>query len=529
MTAPDPSIRSAVPRLELQQLVKAFPGCLANDRVDLKVMPGEIHALLGENGAGKSTLVKMIFGLLRPDAGSIRWQGEAVRIDSPARARALGVGMVFQHFSLFDALTVKENIALGMGNPPPMRELAQQILAVEARYGLPLDPDRAVHSLSVGEKQRIEIVRCLLQNPRLLIMDEPTSVLTPQEAERLFVTLRQLRAEGCSILYISHKLDEVRQLCDAATILRGGRNVGRCVPGAETAASLAALMVGAAVPAVANQPPARLGGERLALRALSRPAASALSVALQQVELTLRGGEIVGIAGVAGNGQAELLQALGGEWCCEADRVRLNGAPVGHLGPHPRRQRGLCLVPEERLGHGSVAEMSLHDNALLSGYSRQPFLRRGFVRQAAVREFARAVIERFDVRCVGFAAAAGSLSGGNLQKFIVGREVQQAPDVLVIAQPTWGVDAGAAAIIHRALQGLAAAGTAVLVISQDLDELLLISHRIGAICGGRLSPLYPRAQLAIEDIGLLMTGGRLDSAGRMLAADHAREVPHATP
>jgi len=517
------------PCLELRQVVKAFPGCLANDRVDLRVMPGEIHALLGENGAGKSTLVKMIFGLLRPDAGQLRWQGEPVRIDSPARARTLGIGMVFQHFSLFEALTVQENIALGMGNPPPMAQLEQQIRAVEARYGLPLDPKRAVHSLSVGEKQRIEIVRCLLQNPRLLIMDEPTSVLTPQEAERLFVTLRQLRAEGCSILYISHKLDEVRQLCDAATILRGGRNVGRCKPADETAASMAALMVGEAVVPVSAHPALERGAVRLALCGISRRAVDALAVTLEQVDLAVHGGEIVGIAGVAGNGQSELLAVLCGEWRCRADAVLLNGSGVGHLGPHQRRQRGLCIVPEERLGHGSVAEMSLRDNALLSGYSRQPFLRRGFVRTAAVGDFARAVIERFDVRCSGFDAAAGSLSGGNLQKFIVGREVHQAPDVLVIAQPTWGVDAGAAALIHRALLALAAQGTAVLVLSQDLDELLLISHRIGAICGGRLSPLYPRQQLGVEEVGLLMTGTALETAGVLLPGDRAPEVAHAAP
>ncbi|WP_210395868.1 ABC transporter ATP-binding protein [Motiliproteus sediminis] len=514
------------PRLQLQQVVKAFPGCLANDRVDLRVMPGEIHALLGENGAGKSTLVKMIFGLLRPDAGTLSWEGETVRVESPARARQLGIGMVFQHFSLFEALTVKENIALGMGNPPPMKELERQILAVEERYGLPLDPNRAVHSLSVGEKQRIEIVRCLLQNPRLLIMDEPTSVLTPQEADKLFVTLRQLRSEGCSILYISHKLDEVRQLCDAATILRGGRNVGTCVPAEETAASMAALMVGETIEVVESGVAVERGAVRLALRQVSRPAASALAVALDEISLEVHSGEIVGIAGVAGNGQAELLEALSGEWLCAADKVSLDGQGVGHLGPHKRRQRGLCFVPEERLGHGSVPEMSLHDNALLSGYSRQPFLRRGFVRQGAVKDFAREVIDRFDVRCSGFGAAAGSLSGGNLQKFIVGREVHQTPEVLVIAQPTWGVDAGAAAIIHRSLQALAAQGTAVLVVSQDLDELMLISHRIGAICGGRLSPLYQRNDLTIEEVGLLMTGTALETAGVMYAADHSRGDAH---
>ncbi len=517
MTAADSAHR--VPRLELQQLVKSFPGCLANDRVDLAVQPGEIHALLGENGAGKSTLVKMIFGLLRPDSGTMLWEGRSVRISSPAQARAQGVGMVFQHFSLFEALTVKENIALGMSSPPPMAQLEKRILEVEERYGLPLDPNRAVHSLSVGEKQRIEIVRCLLQDPSLLIMDEPTSVLTPQEAEKLFVTLRRLKAEGCSILYISHKLDEVRQLCDAATILRAGRNVGTCIPAQETAASMAALMVGEAVSAVSQSVVGEQGAVKLALNGISRPAGSAQGISLQHIDLEVHSGEIVGIAGVAGNGQTELLEVISGEYRLASQAVELLGQRVGRHGPHKRRTEGLCFVPEERLGHGSVPEMSLQDNALLSGYSRLPFLKRGFVRRQAVQTFASGVIDEFDVRCNGVQASAGSLSGGNLQKFIVGREVQQAPEVLVIAQPTWGVDAGAAAVIHRSLQALAANGTAVLVVSQDLDELLAISHRLGAICGGRLSAMYPRSEVTHEDVGLLMTGVPLETAGVMLAED----------
>lgn len=498
------------PRLQLRQIVKAFPGCLANDRVDLCVAPGEIHALLGENGAGKSTLVKMIFGLLKPDDGEVFWEGRSVKITSPAQARELGVGMVFQHFSLFEALTVKENIALGMSHPPPMKALEARILEVEERYGLPLDPNRAVHSLSVGEKQRIEIVRCLLQNPRLLIMDEPTSVLTPQEAETLFVTLRMLAAEGCSILYISHKLDEVRQLCDAATILRMGKNVGDCIPRDETASSMAALMVGGAVESASVAAEMRHGEVRLQLCGLDRKAGSQFAVTLSNICLSVQSGEILGIAGVAGNGQTELLEVLSGEFRAEADRVVIGGLSAGRLGPHQRRRLGLCFVPEERLGHGSVPEMSLKDNALLSGYSRQPFLNRGFIREAQVKRFAGEVIDRFDVRCTGHESAAGSLSGGNLQKFIVGREVQQAPEVLVIAQPTWGVDAGAAAIIHKSLQALAAEGTAVLVVSQDLDELMTLSHRIAAICGGRLSPIYDRADLSAEEVGLLMTGSTLE-------------------
>lgn len=511
-----------VPRLQLRQVVKTFPGCLANDRVDLTVEPGEIHALLGENGAGKSTLVKMIYGLLKPDSGEVLWQGQSVQVRSPAQARELGIGMVFQHFSLFEALTVKENISLGMSNPPPMKALEARILEVEAHYGLPLDPNRAVHSLSVGEKQRIEIVRCLLQNPHLLIMDEPTSVLTPQEAETLFVTLRKLAAEGCSILYISHKLDEVRQLCDSATILRAGKNVGDCIPRDETAASIAALMVGEEVEAARVATEFEHGEVWLQLRGLNREASSQFAITLHNIDLNVCSGEILGVAGVAGNGQTELLEVLSGEFRADPDVVKIAGHSVGQLGPHQRRVHGLCFVPEERLGHGSVPDMSLTDNALLSGYVRQPFLRNGFIRESEVHRFADEVIERFDVRCTGHAAAAGSLSGGNLQKFIVGREVQQAPEVLVIAQPTWGVDAGAAAIIHKSLQALADAGTAVLVISQDLDELMTLSHRVGAICGGRLSAIYNRADLTTEDVGLLMTGVALENK---VPADLSLEEP----
>lgn len=513
-----PTAKTRVPpRLQLRQIVKAYPGCLANDRVDLTVEPGQIHALLGENGAGKSTLVKLIFGLLKADSGQLFWEGRQVDIRSPAQAMALGVGMVFQHFSLFEALSVKENISLGMSNPPSMKALEARILEVEARYGLPLDPNRAVHSLSVGEKQRIEIVRCLLQNPHLLIMDEPTSVLTPREAETLFVTLRKLAAEGCSILYISHKLDEVRQLCDAATILRAGQNVGYCVPAEETAASMAALMVGEEVDAARGKAHVEHGDPWLRVCGLSRGASSQFAVALRDINLSVCRGEILGIAGVAGNGQAELLEVLSGEFRSEFAAVLIGTQPVGQLGPHQRRALGLCFVPEERLGHGSVPEMSLKDNALLSGYVRQPFLTKGFINDAEVQRFSDQVIERFDVRCNGGESTAASLSGGNLQKFIVGREVQQAPDVMVIAQPTWGVDAGAAAIIHKSLQALAEQGAAVLVISQDLDELMTLSHRVGAICGGALSQLHDRAGLSVEDVGLLMTGVALQATPARVA------------
>ncbi|WP_341702478.1 ABC transporter ATP-binding protein [Ferrovibrio sp.] len=506
---------AAVPLLETHGLVKRFGALVANDHIDLAVRPGEIHALLGENGAGKSTLVKMLYGLLQPDAGQILWQGDPAPAAEPRAARQRGIGMVFQHFSLFEAMTVAENVALGLDDAPrDARVLAKRIRDVSAAYGLPLDPARYVHDLSVGERQRIEIVRCLLQAPRLLIMDEPTSVLTPQEVDRLFATLRQLAAEGCAILYISHKLEEIRSLCDRATILRGGRVVAACDPQAETARSLAALMVGSEF-RTAERRAAGAGGDagadagapRLEVAGLSLAAEAAHGVGIADVSFAVAAGEILGIAGVAGNGQGELLAALAGERLSDtAASLRINGEPAGRLGPSRRRRLGLGIVPEERNGHGAVPELSLADNVLLTARDRLGMVARGFLDRPAARRYAEKVIAAFGVRCKGPEAPAGSLSGGNLQKFIIGREILQEPDVLVVAQPTWGIDAAAVATVQQALLDLAARGCAVVVISQDLDELLALSDRIAVIHGGRLSAPRPTVSLTVDEIGLLMGG-----------------------
>lgn len=494
-------------RLELRQITKSFPGCLANDRVDLVLRPGEIHALLGENGAGKSTLVKMIYGVQHPDSGTMLWEGRPITVADPNEARRLGIGMVFQHFSLFDTLTVTENIALGLDKPGPMAALAQRIATVSERYGLALDPQRHVHSLSVGERQRVEIVRCLLQDPRLLIMDEPTSVLTPQETTKLFDTLRRLASEGCTILYISHKLEEIRALCDRATVLRGGRVVGACDPKAQTARSLAELMIGSELSTPERLPAAVSGAPRLEVRHLSTTSVNPFATSLKDVALEVRGGEILGIAGVAGNGQAELLAALSGEdKVADPDSVRIDGRPVGHLGPRERRAIGLAFVPEERLGRGAVPELSLSDNALLSGYARAPLVKGGMVQFGRAKSYAETIIRSFNVVTRGHKAEARSLSGGNLQKFIIGREILQKPDLLVVGQPTWGVDAGAAAAIHQALIDLARGGAAVLVVSQDLDELFVLSDRIAVLFHGRLSESRPTHRTTVEEIGLLMGG-----------------------
>ena len=504
---------NSTPLLELRQIVKEYPGCLANDRVDLTLMPGEIHALLGENGAGKSTLVKILYGVLQADAGQLRWQGNRVDIASPAYARSLGIAMVFQHFSLFDSLSVKENIALGLDSVEPA-DLGARIEKVSRHYGLPLDPDRFVYTLSVGERQRIEIVRCLLQEPRLLIMDEPTSVLTPQEVEQLFKTLRRLSEEGVAILYISHKLDEIKALCHQATILRGGKRVASADPAVESATSLAAMMIGNEVDLPVKPASSASGRVRLSLNNLSLPAPDTFSVPLKSINLEVHAGEILGLAGVAGNGQDELLNALSGEvTCADTGMLTLHDhdepsseRQIGRLGPGLRRQLGLCCVPEERLGHAAVPEMSLTENAFLTARHRLPVRRAGFVRPLAIRRFAQQVVDQFQVQCRSTESAANSLSGGNLQKFVVGREILQQPDVLIVAQPTWGVDAGAAAAIHSALLQLAANGSAVLVISQDLDELMTISDRITAICAGEVAQVYPVAEMSVQQMGLLMGG-----------------------
>ena len=490
--------------LELNGLTKSFPGVLANDAVSFRVGHGEIHALLGENGAGKSTLVKMIYGILRPDSGAMHLHGEHYMASNPSDARAHGIGMVFQHFSLFEALTVTENIELGIAAELAKGDLRGRIADVSEYYGLKLDPDRLIGDLSVGQRQRVEIVRCLLQNPRLIIMDEPTSVLTPQEVETLFATLRKLASEGCSILYISHKLEEIRALCQHATILRGGKVVASCTPAEETAKSLAELMIGDVV-MPANRDHSQAGPVRLQVHGLSLPSTHPFGVDLGNVSLELRSGEILGIAGVAGNGQEELMEVLIGERLApDAGAITFEGEAIGHRGPDARRAIGMCFAPEERLGHAAVPAMSLIENAVLSGRMRKGLTRSGFIDYARSAEFSREIVTTFDVRTAGVDHAAASLSGGNLQKFIMGREIMQSPTVLIASQPTWGVDAGAAAAIHKALIALAKQGTAVLIISQDLDELLAISDRISVIAEGRLSPADSVTDVTVESIGINM-------------------------
>ena len=506
--------------LEALDIVKRFGDFTANDRVTLRLRPGEIHALLGENGAGKSTLVKIVYGALQPTGGELRWRGDMVTVPNPAAARRLGIGMVFQHFSLFEALTVAENIALALSGDFDLKALSGRIARVSAEYGLPLEPGALVADLSVGERQRIEIVRCLIQEPRLLIMDEPTAVLTPQEADQLFVTLRRLADDECAVLYISHRLEEVKRLCHDATILRHGKVVASVDPQAETAASLARLMVGADVHAVRAAEHDAGGSPMLAAAALSLPADGPFGVALRNISLEVRAGEVVAIAGVAGNGQSELFEALSGERPAPVpDAIAIAGTACGTQGVTARRRLGAAFVPEERLGHSAVPGFVLSDNVLLTRHASDGALvHAGFVDRSGTLAVADRVIERFDVRTSHANPAAQALSGGNLQKFVVGRELDREPAVIVINQPTWGVDAGAAALIRQVLSDMAETGAAVLVISQDLDEIFEIADRIAVISRGELSAAYPAGAIDRERIGLLMAGAHETGAGAGEAA-----------
>ena len=491
--------------LAISGLTKAYPRVVANDDVSFDILPGEIHALLGENGAGKSTLVKAIYGLVKPDSGTMSLNNRTFAPSEPREARAQGVAMVFQHFSLFDALSVAENIALGMEDPPAMTELSSNVTEVSNRYGLPLDPARIVGDLSAGERQRVEIIRCLLQDPKLLIMDEPTSVLTPQEVDILFQTLRKLSEEGTSILYISHKLEEIRRLCGQATVLRGGKVVGRCDPKATSARDMAELMVGKVLQ-VPERSRNETGDVALKIGNLSVASPHAFGTALKSISCEIRKGEILGIGGIAGNGQDELVAALSGETLVRADMIQLNGDPIGAAHVNARRQLGLLAAPEERIGHAAAPDMSLVENALLTGNIRKSLSRRGFLQWSSARRFADDVIARFDVRTPSSANAARSLSGGNLQKFVIGREILQEPFVFVVNQPTWGVDASAASAIRQALLDLAARGAAVICISQDLDELMEISNYFCALNEGRLSEPVPADGLTVDEIGLMLGG-----------------------
>ncbi len=496
-----------MPLLNASGVIKRFGDFIANDNVSFSIYEGEIHALLGENGAGKSTFVKMVYGLMQPDAGVFEWRGKPVKITGPQHARDMGIGMVFQHFSLFQALTVAENIQLALPAGESLSSLSDRVRIMSAEYGIGVDPDARIHNLSVGQQQRVEIMRCLLQDPSLLIMDEPTSVLTPQEADQLFDVLRRFSNSGVAILFISHKLDEIRALTSRATVLRRGINVGTVNTDTRSARQLAEMMVGETVADVVRKTAPADDDILLEISNLSRPRSTQFSTPLRNISLQARRGEILAIAGIAGNGQDELMEALIGEWRDANNGIMvIEGLDITHAGPTARRNAGISFVPEERNGHAAVPAMSLADNNLLTSHSLAGAVKKGIIDNNAMRQAADDVTTAFDVRLPNENPLASALSGGNLQKFVVGREIAKSPKVLIISQPTWGVDVGAAMFIRSAMLKLAAKGSAVVMISQDLEEVFMIAHRIAVLYDGHLSAAMDVTGLTAEKVGLLMGG-----------------------
>ncbi|MCV6584001.1 MAG: ABC transporter ATP-binding protein [Marinibacterium sp.] len=491
--------------LELCGITKSFGAVTAAQSLDLSIQPGEIHAILGENGAGKSTLMKIIYGVLQADAGTMSWDGQPLHIENPAQARAYGIGMVFQHFSLFETLTVAENVALSSG--VSVARATTHIERSGARFGLEIPAAAKVHALSQGERQRVEIIRALMGDPKLIIMDEPTSVLAPTAIPGFFGIVRDLAAAGCAVLFISHKLSEIRTLCHTATVMRRGQIVATVDPTETSQADLARLMIGRDIPHPKRAVATVSDTPILKVTDVTVADDNPFGTTLKDVSLTVHGGEIVGIAGISGNGQQLLAHVLSGEIPLSPGQgdIVFDGRPVGRHGVAERRAAGLAYVPEDRQAQGSVPELSLTENALLTGHMAG-LIQHGLIRRAAATAFSERCIDDMDVRCAGTGAEARSLSGGNLQKFIVGRELALTPRLLIAAQPTWGVDIGAAQAIHQKLVDLRQDGLGVLVISDELDDLLEISDRIHVMFRGQLSASIPRAEAREDVIGALMAG-----------------------
>ena len=493
--------------LKIDNISKSFPRVKANKNISFNIERNTVHALLGENGAGKSTFVKVLYGLLKPDDGVIYFNGNLLSINSPSEARQKKIGMVFQHFSLFDSLTVRENLILGIDQNMSFADLQKKVNNISKKYELPLDLDAPINSLSAGQKQRVEIVRILLQDPELLIMDEPTSVLTPQEVKSLFKTLDTLLKEGRTILYITHKLEEVINLCDQVTILRDGEVIESSKLENETAESLATKMLGKKLSEIKTNYDHIKNSINLKAENLSQNFNNPFNTDLKNISFEVKEGEIFGIAGVAGNGQSELMNLLTGENIEEVDgSIIFNNTEIINFNPKKRRDLSIAFVPENRLGHSAVPELTLTENVLLSQFPNNNFIKNGMVNYKNIEIQAKKIVNEFNVVTPGVDAKASSLSGGNLQKFVIGREILSQPKLLIISHPTWGIDAGAENSIRKSLIELAKNGTSIIVISQDLDELIEISHRISVIFNGNLSKSFDTRKISISEIGLLMGG-----------------------
>ena len=493
--------------LKIKSITKTFPRVVANKNLSFSIKKNSVHALLGENGAGKSTLVKILYGLLKPDSGYVEFNNEKLEISSPSEARKKGIGMVFQHFSLFESLTVRENLILGIDENISYSDLKNKLNNISAKYELPLDLEAPITTLSAGEKQRVEIVRILLQDPQLLIMDEPTSVLTPQEVINLFKTLEALVNEGRTILYITHKLEEVINLCDEVTIMRNGELIDSCIIENQTAETLATKMLGERLGEIKTDYSHVSEKINFKVSNLSVKFNDPFLTNLKNINFDVKEGEIFGIAGVAGNGQSELMDFLTGEnTSLDTGSIIFDNKKIETFSPKKRRDLSIAFVPENRLGHSAVPELSLSENILLSQFPGNNFTYNGIINYQEIQKHVNLVINEFNVVTPDSEVKASSLSGGNLQKFVIGREILSNPKLLIISHPTWGIDAGAEFAIRESLISLSKKGTSIIVISQDLDELFEITHRLSVIFDGNLSNSYQTKDISLEKIGLLMGG-----------------------
>lgn len=508
--------------LEARNVTKTFPGVVANKDVSLKLYRGEVLALLGENGAGKTTLMNILYGLYHQDSGEMLVRGEPVRISRPSESIRRGIGMVHQHFMLVPVFTVAENIMLGAetlkGLALDTATVRQRINELSQQYNLNVDPDAYVKDLSVGQQQRVEIIKALYRKAEILILDEPTAVLTPQEADQLFAVIRILKAQGTSVIFISHKLKEVLAISDRIMVLRRGQVVGETSPHGATERSLAEMMVGRSVLLEVDKGPAHPGALVLELRALCVNDDRAQQV-VNKVSLEVRAGEIVGIAGVQGNGQTELVEAITGLRHVQAGQVLIAGQDLTNAVPRTITEAGTAHVPEDRQEDGLVLSYSIADNLVLNTYYLAPFARGVVLDEAKIRENADELVKRFDVRTPSSAVPVCNLSGGNKQKVIIARELSRPVKLVIAAQPTRGVDVGSIEFIHQTIVAERDRGAAVLVISAELDEIMSLADRIAVMYHGQVVAVLPAGQASREDLGLLMAGAMPEQRGAALVAD----------
>ncbi|HSV86148.1 MAG TPA: ABC transporter ATP-binding protein [Levilinea sp.] len=505
-------ISAACPRIEHMQMiriVKRFPGVLANDHVNFDVRAGEIHTLLGENGAGKSTLMRQLYGLYRQDDGKILLNGSEVNFRSPMDAIQAGIGMIHQHFMLVPPLTVVENIALGLKSTRgwllDLDVVEKRVVELSKQYHLQVNPRAYVWQLAVGEQQRVEILKALYRGADLLILDEPTAVLTPQEVDEFFVILRRMASEGHSLIFISHKLPEVLAISSRITVLRDGRNVGECDSANVTRPELAKMMVGRQVILQYDRPPLKLGPQRLKVENLW-VRSDRHGFALKGVSFELYSGEILGLAGVSGNGQRDLAQALAGLRPVKEGKITLDGKDVTHASPTDRLLAGQSYIPEERMKEGAIRDFSVADNYILQDHSHKPFSRFTFMDFKVIRAAAQNAVDSYAVKTPSINTPIKNLSGGNIQKLILARELSRTPKVLIASQPTRGVDIGASEYIHQRLLQQRAEGTATLLISEDLDEIRALSDRIAVIFDGEIVGVVDAKEATTQQLGLMMAG-----------------------